>query len=109
MFKKLAKQLKSQNDETAHYLMSSPISSAKIEDKNSYLKKLSKHALDLYERKTDINNFSKLVLSEPENKSHEKIVDKLFSEHNIIDPFEENILLELSENEKFLDDLGLDD
>lgn len=107
MFKKLAKQLKSQNDETAHYLVSSPIECANIEDKNFDLKKLSKHALDLYERKTDINNFSKLVLSEPENKSHEKIVDKLFSEHKIIDPFEENILFELSENEKFLDDLGL--
>lgn len=109
MFKKLAKQLKSQNDETAHYLMSSPIDHVNVDDKNSYLKQLSKHAIDLYERRTDIKNFSKLVLSDPDNNSHDKIVDKLFSEHNIIDPFEENILLELSENEKFLDDLGLDD
>ena len=35
--------------------------------KNEFLDSLSKHALKLYEKKCDIKNFTKLVLSDPEN------------------------------------------
>lgn len=58
MFKKLAKQLKMQNDENSCFPMSSPMRSLKEETKKSFLKSLSCHALNLYERKTDINNFT---------------------------------------------------
>lgn len=108
MFKKLAKQLKTQNDEKSYSPMSSPVSSLREETKNSFLKRWSFHALNLYERKTDINNFTRLVLSNPENKSHNKIVDQLFGEEGVIDPFEEDKLFALSENERFLKDLGLE-
>jgi hypothetical protein len=107
MFKKLAKQLKSEYVGNSCFPMSSPIKSLKEETKTSFLKTLSKHALNLYERKTDINNFTKLALSDPENTSHNDIVSKLFSKNNVVDPFSEESLFSVSENEKFLKDLGL--
>lgn len=102
MFKKLVQKLKTVNAEKTFDLMTSPI----MEDES--LKKLSKHALGLYERQTDINNFKKLVLSDPENKSQDKIVDELFKNQGISNPFSDEALLELSENSRFLHDLGLD-
>lgn len=108
MFKKLAKQLRSENvSENSCFPMSSPVHSLKEETKNSFLKSLSRHALNLYERKTDINNFTRLALSDPENNSHNEIVDQLFGKEGFKDPFEEDALFSLSENEKFLKDLGL--
>lgn len=108
MFKKLAKQLKTEFLETSVVPMVSPIEALKNEANNNFLRKLSKHALNLYERKTDINNFTKLALSNPENTSHNKIVDELFEKEGIVDPFCEESVFELSENERFLKDLGLD-
>ncbi|MDE6139092.1 MAG: hypothetical protein K2F57_06445 [Candidatus Gastranaerophilales bacterium] len=107
MFKKLAKQLKTERAENSCFPMSSPAHSLKEQTKNSFLRSLSKHALNLYERKTDINNFTRLALSDPENTSHNKIVDELFGQDGVVDPFNEDVLFSLSENEKFLKDLGL--
>ena len=103
MFKKLAKQLKTEYMSKTFSPMTSPI---KDDVKSPFLSKMSKHALNLYERKTDINNFKKLVLSNPENDSHNRIVDELFSKNGSRNPFSEEALLELSENSRFLDDLG---
>lgn len=103
MFKKLAQQLKSQNtQQTGYHAMSSPME----KNKSSFLKNLSFNALNLYERKSDIKNFTRLVMSNPENDSHNKIVDELFS-NGVKDPFNEDSLFALSENERFLKDLGL--
>lgn len=107
MFKKLAKQLKASRAENDCFPMTSPADDLKIETKKSFLKGLSKHALNLYERKTDITNFTRLALSNPENTSHNKIVDELFNKDGVVDPFSEDALFSLSENEKFLKDLGL--
>ncbi len=109
MFKKLAKQLKAERCENSCFPMSSPVQSLKEETKNSFLKSLSRHALNLYERKTDINNFTRLALSDPENNSHNDIVDELFGSENVVDPFKEDAIFNLSENERFLKDLGLKD
>ena len=87
MFKKLAKQLKAENDANSSFPMSSPMEAMQEQAKKTFLKRLSKHALNLYERKTDINNFTKLVLSD--------------------DPFSEDAIFNLSDNERFLRDLGL--
>ena len=103
MFKKLAQQLKAQNLENKYSSVSSPIQNSE----NPFLKNLSKHALNLYEQKTDVKNFSKLALSDPENSSHNQIMDKLFRYGDVIDPFEESKLFDLSDNEHFLRDLGL--
>ncbi len=73
-----------------------------------FLNSLSKHALKLYEKQTDIKNFTKLVLSDPENTSHNQMVENLFSK-GVRDPLENDKIAELAENSKLLKDLGLDD
>ncbi len=105
MFKRLVKQLKSEYMTKSFSPIDSPI---KDDVKSPFLTKMSKHALNLYERKSDINNFTKLVLSDPENQSHNQIVDQLFAGTNTANPFSDEALLELSENTRFLEDLGLD-
>ena len=108
MFKKLAKQLRTEFMETSVAPMISPVKDLKEQNKKNFLKNLSKHALNLYERKTDINNFTKLALSDPENLSHNKIMDELFGQKDVVDPFSEEELFGLSNNERLLKDLGLD-
>ena len=76
--------------------------------KSVFLDKLTKNALKLYEKECDIKNFSKLVLSDPENTSHNEIVNELFSK-GLIDISDDEKLAELSDNRRFLRDLGLTD
>ena len=109
MFKKLAKQLKSERMETSCFPMSSPVQSLKDQTKNSFLKSLSRHALNLYERKTDVNNFTRLALSDPENTSHNQIVDELFGKEGVVDPFSEDALFSLSDNERLMILAGTED
>ncbi len=73
-----------------------------------FLNSLSKHALKLYEKQIDIKNFTKLVLSDPENTSHNEIVSELFKK-GVKDPLENEKLAELADNSKLLEDLGLND
>lgn len=105
MLKKLAKQLKSNYIEKDCFPMTSPFQ--KQPDRDTFLKRMSKHALNLYEKQTDINNFKKLVLSDPENDSHNQIMNELF-EKGVKDVLEEQTLFELSENSRFLEDLGIE-
>lgn len=107
MFKKLAESLKTENRRNACPLMSSPIEPVQERAQKTFLKSLSKHALNLYERKTDINNFTRLALSNPENTSHNDIIDELFDKDGLVNPLDEDSVFELSENERFLKDLGL--
>lgn len=102
MFKKLAEKLKSDNWSKQFSTVTSPLNA-----EDEFLKTQSKHALNLYERQTDINNFKKLVLSDPENDSHNQIVDQLFKEQGIENPFSDEAIFRLSENKRFLEDLGL--
>lgn len=97
MFKNLVKQLKSNCAKKLNPAMTTPIK------ESQELKDMSCHALKLYERQNDIKNFTKLVLSDPENTSHNDLVNKIFE----IDPMSDEALLELSENSRFLEDLGL--
>lgn len=109
MFRRLAKQLKNERTENSSFPMSSPMSSLQEHTKNTFLRSLSKHALNLYERKTDINNFTRLALSNPENTSHNQIVNDLFGQDGVVDPFEDDVLFSLSDNERLLKDLGFKD
>lgn len=107
MFKKLAQKISEMNDGNTCIPMTSPMESSKDQARKTFLKSMSKHALNLYERQTDINNFTKLAISNPENTSHNNLVEKLFSDKSIIDCLSEESLFELSENRRFLDDIGL--
>ena len=75
--------------------------------KQSLLRKLSKSALNLYVKHSDIKNFTKLALSDPDNLDHEKLVQDLIDSGEISDIMSDKSVLDLTENEKFMKDLGL--
>lgn len=107
MFKKLAQKLNLAKQKQSGTVIN-PLD-VDFEGRQSiFLDKLTKTAVNMYERKCDVKNFSKLVLSDPENKSHEKIMDELFS-RGVVDPTDDEKLMELSDNRRFLKDLGLID
>ena len=103
MFKRLVKKLR----ETDNWSKTDGTVTSPLFSEGESLKKLSKHALTLYERQTDINNFKKLVLSDPENKTHNEIVDRLFRNQGISNPFSDEALISLAKNKRFQQDLGL--
>lgn len=105
MFKKLAQKL-SLERQKHNSVATNPLSVDFDDRKSIFLDKLTKTAVNMYERNCDIKNFSKLVLSNPDNDSHNKIMDELFS-RGVVDPSDDERLLELSENSRFLRDLGL--
>lgn len=107
MFKKLAQKLNSAKKKSISTGASiNPIDIDFDERKSVFLDKLTKSAVHLYEREQDIKKFSHLVMSDPENKSADDIVDKLFQK-GIVDPLEDEKLMDLADNKKFLKDLGL--
>ncbi|MBO5434799.1 hypothetical protein J6A31_03120 [bacterium] len=106
MFDELVSKLNSVKKQKAVQGMVNPISTNFQPAKNDFLDELSKRAVKMFEKNCDIKNFSKLVLSDTENTSHLDIMHEL-SQKGVIDPFEDEKLAELSDNEKFLKDLGL--
>ncbi len=107
MFKKLAQQLRTYNEKKSNTLrVTSPLVEEFITPKNEYYRKISQKAVELYEKQTDINHFSKLVLSDPENTDHNEMVNQLFND-GVADPFVDEKLAALADNQKLLKDLGL--
>ena len=106
MLKKLVLKLNNNKKQKAANGMSNPIKQDSGQP-NEFLDGLSKHAVEMFEKQCDIKNFSKLVLSDPENTSHIDMIQKMISEGKIKDPFEDEKLAELADNERFLRDLGL--
>ena len=100
MFEKLAGQINTQKAQNQSSAFTSPFESPACDNKKNILKRLSQQALNLYQRKTDIKNFTKLALSDPGDKSHNDLVkEKELDEYNI--------LFDLTNSEEFLKDLGL--
>lgn len=106
LFKELSEKLNLRAKKASSQGMIRPIDVDFNVSKNEFLDNLSKHAVNLYEKQCDIKNFTKLVLSNPENTSHNKIVEDLLSK-NVKDPLEKEKLAELADNQRFLRDLGL--
>ena len=107
MFKKLAQKLNIEKNKQRNVAIN-PLEVDFENRKSLFLGKMTKNAMDLYERKSDIKKFTKLALSDPENTSHNTLVDELFS-NGVVNPTEDEKLLELSDNTRFLKDLGLID
>ncbi len=87
------------------FSLKTSFSSSPIEDNKNFLKKSflsgwTKHALNLYVRQNDIKKFSQLVLSNPEDTSHNEMVKDILSDKRVFS--------QLLDNEKFLKDLDLD-
>ncbi len=74
---------------------------------NPYVDKteISQNAMQMFQRDLDINKFTKLASSNPEDISHLDRMRELF-ENGVVDPFEEDVLAELSGNSKLWDDLN---
>ncbi|MBE7709359.1 MAG: hypothetical protein E7Z93_02805 [Cyanobacteria bacterium SIG32] len=107
MFKKLAEQIRTYSEKKSNTLrVTSPLAGEFLTSKNEYYRKISQKAVELYEKQSDINHFSKLVLSNPENTDCNEMVNKLF-EDGVTDPFVDEKLANLADNQKFLKDLGL--
>ena len=106
MFDELVSKLNSTKKQKAVQGMINPIATSFQPAKNDFLDELSKRAVKMFEKNCDIKNFSKLALSDLENTSHLDIMKEL-SAKGVSDPFEDEKLAELADNEKFLKDLGL--
>ena len=107
MFKKLAQQLKSVNTKSSCIPVSKPFGTPKYDAKKSFLDRLSKHALEEYEKKMTIKKYTKLTLSDPDDFSHNDLVDKLFRTGKAVDVTSKSSIKSLSANPKFIKDLGL--
>lgn len=107
MFKKLAQKLSEEREQRAGNVIN-PIDADFNSRKNIFLNKMTENAVNLYERESDIKKFTELAISNPENNSHNKLVDALFS-HGIVNVEDDEKLLKLSDNTRFLRDLGLVD
>ncbi len=105
LFKKLSKKFNTKSNKAFNGMIK-PIDVDFNMSKNEFLDGLSKRAVKLYEKQHDIKKFSKLVLSDPDNTSHNELVNNLL--HNgTIDPLEDEKLEKLADNSRFLKDLGL--
>ena len=107
IFKKLAQKLNTKRNKYVAGMVN-PIDVDFALEKNTFLDNLTKKAVEMYEKKCDIKNFTRLALSCPENNSHEEIMAELFKQ-GVVDPFEDEKLNRLAQNEKLLRDLGLSD
>lgn len=67
---------------------------------------VSDEAVNLYQKEQDIKQFNSLAMSNPEDLSHEEIIANLFG-NGVSDPLSDEIVEELSNNPKLLDDLSL--
>lgn len=100
VFKKIVKQLNTEKICVNDNLVSSPFERIKNSVQKNILKSMSEHALNLYQKKTDIKTFTKLALSDPQDLSHNRLAKETGLD-------EYDILFDLSNNEEFLKDLGL--
>ena len=75
MFKKLVQKLKIEKEKSSSAAIN-PIDVDFDGRKHDFLSKMTKNALNLYEKQCDIKNFTKLALSNPENTSHNDIVNE---------------------------------
>lgn len=105
ILKKIAQKFNTKQDKLAQGT-TNPFDLGFEHSKCDFLNNLTQKALKMYERKCDIRNFTKLVLSNPENTSHNNIVRGLI-QNGIIDPFEDDKLAFLADNDRLLRDLGL--
>lgn len=107
MFKKLAQRLSAEREKQS-CVATNPITVDFESRQKIFLNKMTKSAVEMYERQADVKKFTKLALSDPENKTHNKLVEALFS-HGIVNVEDDEKLIELSDNRRFLKDLGLVD
>lgn len=68
---------------------------------------ISDQAYKLYQKEQDIKHFTSIAMSNPDDNSHDEIISALFNSGKAIDPFSDDTISSLSENQNLLADLGL--
>ena len=106
IFDKISQKLNIKSNKTCNGI-TNPIVGDSDDKSNEFLNRMTKNAINLYERQCDIKNFTKLALSNPENTLHNKQVEELLKD-GVFDPLEDEIIKELASNKELLRDLGLD-
>ena len=73
---------------------------------NPYVDKteISSNAMQLFHRDLDINKFTKLATSNPEDKSYLNKMQELFAD-GVVDVYEDDVISELAQNSKLWDDI----
>lgn len=101
-------QLENQSKIVNLALMRANANKHSLENNNPYVDKteISSSAIELFQKDCDIRKFNKIAMSDSDNLSHLDIVKELFAD-GVIDPYEDDILKELLDNTKLLDDLDL--
>jgi len=66
---------------------------------------ISNEAVNLYQKEQDVKQFNSLAMSDPQDLSHEDIISNLFDQ-GVSDPFSDEAVTSLSNNQKLLDDLS---
>lgn len=79
----------------------------KSENSNPYVDKteISANAMELFQRDLDINKFTKLAMSDPDDKSFISRVQELLND-GVVDVYEDDVISDLVNNEKLWDDLS---
>ena len=74
--------------------------------KNPYVDKteISASAMELFQKDLDINKFTQIAISDPDDKSYLKRMKALFAE-GVIDAYEDDVISELAINSRLLKDL----
>lgn len=67
---------------------------------------ISDEAVNLYQKEQDVQKFTNLAMSDPNDMSHEDIIAGLFSK-GVSDPFSDETLQQLAGNKNLLSDLEL--
>lgn len=77
-------------------------------DKNLFIDEtsISDDAINLYQHEQDVKQFTNLAMSNPEDLSHNDIIDGLFNS-GASDLFSDESLEKLSGNQKLLDDISM--
>ena len=104
--KSIVNKIRSMNTQNVYFGMSSPIDDLHEKQRKIFLRGMSKYALELYVKKNDIKNFTKLALSDPEDKKQEDVLSSMIKSGKIADVLDDSMASKLSENEKLLEDLG---
>ncbi len=67
---------------------------------------ISDEAVNLYQKEQDVKQFSTLAMSNPEDLSHEEIINSLFKS-GASDLFSDEAMQELAGNTRLLDDIAM--
>ena len=66
---------------------------------------ISNEAINLYEKEQEVKKFASLALSDEDDTSHMALIEEAFAD-GVKSPFTDDMLDELLNNQKFLDDIN---